>query len=542
MPTPPIGRSLALLRDGLLRWFQLQTEYECPASRDGQDADRLSPDEAKALADRRAAVERLKSEIIEHATPVADYAEAQGIDAGELRAFISRWAAEAQRPLSAFLDRVSELAGRPYTLGRLISELEGSERAFAANSRTADRVEASGSAAGVWWRTAAAALQWQPDPVTMPGIDRIEVLCDELAGGTGLTAANVRQLRARLCRVKRCSLQDADGCPLTEVADALEASSPDQPEPEAPPRRPADPGRVPTDSPADAAQLSGGDMADPGSRIVALRDAAAREYSASKETFWLAAYPAELRVGRCHQHDSTCGTVADGRIALPWGGLHTLGTVGLGEHGTSALLAFSLLHRSTEEVERFLSFAADAGAALVAHPPTWAWSMRRPGGPATTWIAALLFLAPAAAECVVEKPGGCRLIVQPWAASLAALRDWDSRPRGQTGQAPKRSTERGEGRVKLIAALTKHHQYADGGCLNQEPIGNNELAKAAGVSPSTASAFFTGEFEGHTKYKALCRDSGRLAAAIKLLNSEFSPHDLYGRRPAGEDDRDDEGD
>jgi hypothetical protein len=106
----------------------------------------------------------------------------------------------------------------------------------------------------------------------------------------------------------------------------------------------------------------------------------------------------------------------------------------------------------------------------------------------------------------------------------------------------KRSTERGEGRAKLIAALTNHHQYADGSCLNLEPIGNNELAKAAVVSPSTASTFFNDEFEGHTKYKALCRDSSQLAAALKLLNNEFSPHDLYGRRPTGEDDRDDEGD
>jgi hypothetical protein len=110
------------------------------------------------------------------------------------------------------------------------------------------------------------------------------------------------------------------------------------------------------------------------------------------------------------------------------------------------------------------------------------------------------------------------------------------------GRTPKRSTERGEGRAKLIAALTKHHRYADGGCLNLEPIGNNELAKAAGVSTSTASTFFTNEFGGHTRYKALYRDSGRLVAALKLLNNEFSPHDLYGRRPAGEDDRDDERD
>jgi hypothetical protein len=92
----------------------------------------------------------------------------------------------------------------------------------------------------------------------------------------------------------------------------------------------------------------------------------------------------------------------------------------------------------------------------------------------------------------------------------------------------KRSTERGEGRLKLIAALTKHHQYADGGCLNLEPVGCNELAKAAGVSPSTASAFFNDKFQGHTKYKALCRDAGKLTTALKLLNDEFAPYYLLG--------------
>ena len=104
----------------------------------------------------------------------------------------------------------------------------------------------------------------------------------------------------------------------------------------------------------------------------------------------------------------------------------------------------------------------------------------------------------------------------------------------------KRSTERGEGRAKLIAALTKYHKYADGGCLNPEPIGNNDLARKAEVSDSTASAFFTKEFGGHTKYRALCGDAKRLVGSLKLLNQEYSPHDLYGRKPPGEDDRDDE--
>jgi hypothetical protein len=99
----------------------------------------------------------------------------------------------------------------------------------------------------------------------------------------------------------------------------------------------------------------------------------------------------------------------------------------------------------------------------------------------------------------------------------------------------KRSTERGEARAKLVAALTRHHQYADGGCLNQEPIGNNELARKARVAESTASGFFEKEFEGWATYRAVCNDLHRLLAALRLLNGEVSPRHLqYGRTPPGE--------
>lgn len=94
--------------------------------------------------------------------------------------------------------------------------------------------------------------------------------------------------------------------------------------------------------------------------------------------------------------------------------------------------------------------------------------------------------------------------------------------------APKRSTEQNESRTKLIAALTRHHRYADGGCLNLEPIGSNALARAANVSPSTASAFFKRQFKGHANYRALCRDTSSLTAALKLLNDEFAPYHLLG--------------
>lgn len=113
-------------------------------------------------------------------------------------------------------------------------------------------------------------------------------------------------------------------------------------------------------------------------------------------------------------------------------------------------------------------------------------------------------------------------------------------PKHPPAKKAKRSTEKGEARLKLISALTKHHQYADGGCLNLEPVGNNPLARLAGVADSSASDFFKKEFGGHRKYRAICGDSVRLVVALKLLNREFSPRHLYGSRPPVEDERDDE--
>jgi len=103
-----------------------------------------------------------------------------------------------------------------------------------------------------------------------------------------------------------------------------------------------------------------------------------------------------------------------------------------------------------------------------------------------------------------------------------------------TPRRSKKSTEKGEGRDKIIAALTKHHKYADGGCLNSEPIGNNELARLAAVSTSTTSVFFDKEFKGYARYRAVCGDTTRLVAALKLLNQEFAPHHLFGRNPPRE--------
>lgn len=128
---------------------------------------------------------------------------------------------------------------------------------------------------------------------------------------------------------------------------------------------------------------------------------------------------------------------------------------------------------------------------------------------------------------------------RPSGRPTVSLRSSESSPpdesgkrRKQSGSRKKRSTERGEGQEKLVAAFTKHHRYADGGSLNSEPIGNNELAEAAGVAGSTASSFFKDNFKGYAKYRTLCRDVGKLTAALKMLNNEFAPHQLLGSASA----------
>ncbi len=129
-----------------------------------------------------------------------------------------------------------------------------------------------------------------------------------------------------------------------------------------------------------------------------------------------------------------------------------------------------------------------------------------------------------------------------WLTEVADSIPRQGRAAGDTSSPPKpkRSTAKGEGRVKLIAALTTHHEYANDSCLNLEPIGNNKLAELACVSVSTASHFFKEEFQGHAIYRKICSDKGMLINSLKLLNQDYSPYILYGAKPPGEDDREDE--
>lgn len=94
------------------------------------------------------------------------------------------------------------------------------------------------------------------------------------------------------------------------------------------------------------------------------------------------------------------------------------------------------------------------------------------------------------------------------------------------GSKNKRSTIRGEARAKLNAALTKHHKYGEAEDLNEEPIGNNVLARLAEVDKATASAFFKEQFGSYSQYKETCRHKDRLLQSLKVLNGECTPRML----------------
>lgn len=108
---------------------------------------------------------------------------------------------------------------------------------------------------------------------------------------------------------------------------------------------------------------------------------------------------------------------------------------------------------------------------------------------------------------------------------------------------PKRSTNKNEAQIKIAAAFSAHHEYGSGGCLNWKPIGNNELARKAVVSNSSASTFFNKHFgghdmvDGHGKYTVLCvRNTKKVLNVIKALNGDFCADDTYGDMKDQEDE------
>ncbi|HCK52835.1 MAG TPA: hypothetical protein DIC23_06425 [Planctomycetaceae bacterium] len=133
--------------------------------------------------------------------------------------------------------------------------------------------------------------------------------------------------------------------------------------------------------------------------------------------------------------------------------------------------------------------------------------------------------------------------VRGWAETIEAE---EPSQRQKTEVRNKKSTNKGDAQTKIIGALSAHHQFDGGECLNLEPIGSNELARLAEVSKSSASLFFQKQFaaehptsgEGRRKYREACRSSYKLSLEIKRIRDELIPTELWNSLPVdhGDDD------
>jgi hypothetical protein len=332
-----------------------------------------------------------------------------------------------------------------YTLGQLVEYL----RRFGENYHQSTehiRQEDSAVQRGAWVQLGAFVSQARESLQGVPGFTELRELARSWWGEEISFAVGRRIVDALVERSNgSLAVGAAEGLTLAEAFSRLSAPPGTLATPVvAPPEEPADdtdqevkaddvdrPAGKPMLIAESGARMASDNLNRTGDRLkgnAELLDEAARRYAADAGSIWLAAFPDGLTVDRCDAHDASWGEVSRGRVAFPWGCMYGLGVVNLGEHGSYRLLSFLPLAggASPDELERFGRFAAEAGAALVADPPAWGM-VSRAGDPASTWVAALMFLAPAAAGYVVERKGGCRLIAQPWAASVAALRDWGSK-------------------------------------------------------------------------------------------------------------------
>jgi hypothetical protein len=116
-----------------------------------------------------------------------------------------------------------------YTLGQLLAEVERCERVYQQELERGKALEAKGTILGVHLARdkifQAELNRFKPAPSRMPGIGRIELLCDERFGAR-ITAEAVRKLRAELCRRCGLSIRKTDALTLDEVADKLQPESP----------------------------------------------------------------------------------------------------------------------------------------------------------------------------------------------------------------------------------------------------------------------------------------------------------------------------
>lgn len=147
-------------------------------------------------------------------------------------------------------------------------------------------------------------------------------------------------------------------------------------------------------------------------------------------------------------------------------------------------------------------------------------------------------------DVVKVKPDGWFVEVNNVLPKLAELVRHGSAKRSATaadsiGSSKPRAGGRGNSKAPMImAALTKHHQFdpRTRSALNCDPISVQDLARLAGASTSTVSAFLKRHFgdDGHCGYSSACRSNRILEHLVKWncppARRERTGHNLDVRR------------
>ncbi|MBY0455979.1 MAG: hypothetical protein K2V38_01430 [Gemmataceae bacterium] len=151
---------------------------------------------------------------------------------------------------------------------------------------------------------------------------------------------------------------------------------------------------------------------------------AQRGFARSSSEFMIVALPPRsegegARMQRCDENAPEMGEIRDGVFYWPFKSLRSLG---FARFGGNEGLAFVALDGDGSESKAFVEFCGRAAALLLAAAPPWS-VINRPGPPMTVWPATIMFVAPSARTQTTERPTGAFILNNPWAASIAALRD-----------------------------------------------------------------------------------------------------------------------
>ena len=112
-----------------------------------------------------------------------------------------------------------------YTLGDLLRDLKAAKAACNRERRKAERLERDRGPIRAHNSYVQAGLyRWNPEPERMPGIHRIELICNELYA-TGITVDAILKLRSVVCRADNIDIPRADELSLNAVADIVERRS-----------------------------------------------------------------------------------------------------------------------------------------------------------------------------------------------------------------------------------------------------------------------------------------------------------------------------